>query len=92
MKPVYTNPHLEAVRKAFRASSAYQRMQGVVTPTVRALIGREPGSDDEPIDQKPISTNAENGQAISHVTQSSSPALGIPWDPLEVEMQNGGKP
>lgn len=67
MKPVYTNPHLEAVRKAFRSSPAYQRMQGVVTPAVRELVERVPGEDDGTI-------------------------YTLPVDPLEVEMQNGGKP
>ena len=89
-KTIATNPHLEAVRAAYRASSAYQRTQGVVTPAVRALIERVPGSDDD-LPQAGRKNGLVAGQS-GPVAGPAEPALGIPWDSLEVEMRNGGKP
>lgn len=105
MKPVCTNPHLEVVRAAYRSSSAYQRTQGVVTPAVRSLIGREPGSDDEESNavgqdggSQPVDARIERGSVPSRDAKArqspaapdpSAPALGIPIDDLEREFKEG---
>ena len=88
MRALDTNPWLEAVRAAYRKSDLYARLHRgeKVSGTVGAALPREPGSDDD-IPQAGRCGGKVAGQS-GPVAGPAEPALGIAWDPLEIEMMD----
>lgn len=91
MRSVATNPYLESIREAYRASPAYRRLNGPDKNVAgQELPAVNPASREESTTEKTASTEPFRDSAQQPAP--ATPALGIPWDDLEREFADRMEP